>query len=112
MPFTGAPVVTEITDGLFLITGVALALSASGTISLSGGTGEAKMTAPNWGAEGTKTIGQQTQVITNRTTAVPATATPLRVVKSGTTPTDFLITVTNDDGAAASGSLEIYVRFH
>lgn len=40
-----------------------------------------------------------------------ATQAPLGIVKSGTTPEDFEISIENS-GAAASGQLEIYIEFH
>ncbi len=41
------------------------------------------------------------------------TAHPLEIVKTGTTPADFLITITNNAvDELTTGNLELYVRFH
>ena len=50
--------------------------------------------------------------IINPVTDVSNFAIPIRVVKTGTTPEAFLITLTNDEAQITSPELEIYVRYH
>lgn len=120
MAFTGAAVITKISDTLFRITGVSLDAAASGTIALAGNAAAAEVdiTAPDWdvydvpGAHGGQvTLNESVQVTYQVAETGQAVTEPLSVVKTGTVPSDFLITLTNPD-AAASGALEIYVRFH
>jgi len=43
----------------------------------------------------------------------PTTDVPIAVVKTGTTPQNFLITLTNTSvGVQGTGLLEVYVKFH
>lgn len=120
MAFTGTAVVTQVSDRKIRITGLSLAGSAVGTISLSGGTGEVLMpggfqpvpySLP--GASGPVTVALQDSVEVN---LVPVTSittlVPIEVVKTGTTPVDFLITLTNTTSATTSALQEIYIEFH
>lgn len=113
MAFTGAAVVEQITDRCCRITGVSLALGASGVIGLHGSGLEVALPDAfnpqpyKYGANSVS-LSDMIRVEVNRVSAPPATAVPLRIVK--TEPAGvFTLTLTNDDGAAASGSLEIYV---
>ncbi len=54
---------------------------------------------------------QDSVKVTVISTNPPALAKPIAVVKTGTTPEDFQIAITNA-GNAATGALEIYVEFH
>ncbi len=112
MAFTGTPVVTKITDGLFRITGVSLAASAAGTIGFAPGSSEAEITAPEWAPQGDVTLQDAVSLLINPVGAGASTAVPCRVVKTGTTQANFVATITNNDGAAATANLEIYVRFN
>lgn len=121
MAFTGAAVVKQVADNLVRITGVSLAAEGvSGTIGLF-----PKAVAPDVRLpEGLKahadsrpsgdvSLQDSIQVEINNTSNA-ATAQPLQVVKTGTTPEDFVITVTNNAAVEGgdSGDLEIYVRWH
>jgi hypothetical protein len=120
MAFTGSPVVTLISDRKALITGLSLAAAATGTISLAAGAGAVHLPAGfqptpyNPGQPGSAsgvTLQQSVEVNTNPNSAV-ATAIPIEIVKTGSTSTDFLITLTNNHGSIASPNLEIWVEWH
>lgn len=127
MAFTGTPVVKQVSDGIVRITagegGLSLAAGASGVIVLHGAV------APPPGAvilpvsfqphiyefsniPGMVTL-QDSIDVSNQPAAVgTATAIPVATVKTGTTPADFAITLTNTHGATPTPNLEIYVKFH
>ena len=118
MAFTGTPVVEQLNDHLVRITGITLALSASGTIGLTGATGTAPdITLPANFSAGVysyngSSVSLQTQIIC--WTPIPASAGPLTnlpcsVGKTGTALTDFRITITNTNTGLATQSLEIYI---
>lgn len=115
MAFTGSAVVEQIADSIVRITGVSLASGASGTIGLNqygGSSGAADIELPaGFQPSNYDSVSLQDQVMVNSNpiTSV-ATAIPVRVVKTGTKPLDFLITMTNDHGSLASPQLEIYVE--
>ncbi len=115
MAFTN-PVVTKITDGLVRITADSLASGATGTIGLFPSTaGGGVVLLPEgceWGAYTDVTLQDAVQVQINPTSDVSNYGIPMRVVKTGSTPEDFLITITNDSAATASAALELYVRYH
>lgn len=118
MAFTGVATILKVSDNKFRITGLSLAAAATGTISLSGGLGEVKLTAPGWdryetsGVHGGQVeLDSSIKVLVIPAVADPTTSEPITVVKTGDGPTDFLATLQNND-AAASGALEIYVEFH
>jgi hypothetical protein len=125
MAFTGVAVVKQITDTLVRITGVSLAgEGAEGTIALFEGAAPlgADIALPasfqprpfdNPDAAVAVTLQDGIQVsfvFTELQTVVP----PIQVDKIGTTPEDFLITLTNDLAVEGSdsGDLEIWVRWH
>lgn len=122
MAFTGTAVITKVSESKFRITGLSLAGAAAGTISLSGGTGAVKVDAPQWqpfqssGLQGGNVdLSESVECIVIpadvAATAAIGAQTPA-VVKTGTTPSDFLVTITNRNAAsAASGGLEIYLTF-
>jgi hypothetical protein len=123
MAFTGVAVVTKITDVLARITGLSLVSGAAGTISLFEGAGEVKLPdACNWapydpqkvvaGPSVLIDLPKSVQLMIVPVTDVSNFAIPIRVVKTGSGPTTFLATLTNDEGQIASPELEIYVRFH
>jgi len=118
MAFTGVATIKKVAENLFRITGLSLAAGAAGTISVDAGAGEVKLDAPEWG--GYDTAGQQggavtladaIQVEVVSADAAGTAVEDVAVVKTGTLPADFLATLTNKD-VAASGALEIYVRYH
>jgi hypothetical protein len=121
MAFTGVAVVKQVADNLVRITGISLASAgASGTIGLF-----PKTVAPNVRLpEGLKahadsrpsgdvSLQDSIQVEINNTSNA-AVAQPIQVVKTGTKPEDFVITLTNNSAVEGgdSGLLEIYVRWH
>lgn len=67
---------------------------------------------PPWGADGNASLIDAVCVNINPATDVSDYAIPLRVVKTGTTPANFLITITNDEAAVASPQYEIYASYH
>lgn len=116
MAFTGIAnaVINQISDRVVRITGLSLAGLASGTISFTGGpASDVALPAaftPDDVPNATATMVDRTRV-TVQQTASAATGMPYHVVKNagvGGGPASFQITITND-GAAASGALEIYI---
>lgn len=116
MAFTGTPALHYVSDKVVRITGLSLAAAAAGTIGLVGGSGEIDIDQPNWNRY-VNGRGQQIELDQSiEVSIVPAEAglgvtEPVSIVKTGDGPTDFLATLTNPD-AAASGELEIWVKYH
>lgn len=127
MAFTGTPVIKLVADGLVRIhvspvveSVFSLASGASGTIGLFEKTVAADLTLPQAfqprpyvnGESDNISLQESVQVeITYVETDV--TVQPIMVVKTGTTPEDFAITLTNTSNLETdSGDIEIYVRFH
>ena len=113
MAFTGVAVVQKITDNLFRVTGVSLGIAAAGTIGPPGSGAEVILTGALWGdykgqQEAVIDLGESIQVLINPVGAGVATAVPNRVTKSAA----GVVTVTNNDGAAVTSDLEIYLRYH
>lgn len=120
MAFTGSATIKMITDREVRITGLALAGAASGTIGLFPKTAapdvrlpEAFQPMPYVGPDGT-TVSLQDSISFTLTIAQlgVTTAVPIAVVKTGTTPEDFVATLTNTTAATLSANQEIMVRFH
>jgi len=111
MAFTGTATVVRVSEDLFRITGLSLAASAAGTIGFTAGSNEVEFTAPEWDPHGDVTLQDAISCLINPVGAGVATAVPVRVVKTGTTQANFVLTLTNNDGAAATAALEIYVKF-
>jgi len=122
MAFTGVAVVQQVADKKVRITGVSLDANATGTIALSGGTADVLLPAafqPSpYGYEG-DTVELQASIEVRVWPADPSPpsglAVPVQIEKTGTTATDFLITLFNSSGVELgedSGLLEIYVEFH
>ena len=123
MAFTGVAVVKQIADNLVRITGVSLAAEgAAGTIAfdesvavpgvrLPAGFKPRTYDLPDAAAD--VSLQDSVQVLITFTNA-GALYEAISVVKTGTKPTDFLITLTNNAAVEGgdSGELEIYVRFH
>jgi hypothetical protein len=123
MAFTGTPVVKQISDRMVRITEVSLASAAAGTIVLTGAVSppSGSVTLPSafqptpyaYGTETALVTLQDAIEATNQAAAIGvATAIPVSTVKTGTTPADFVITLTNTHGSLATPALEIYVRWH
>lgn len=119
MAFTGAAVVTRVSDRVVRITGVSLAGDASGVLGFPNETVPAEVSwgaFPDWLpralANGTALtladlIECRITIVTDVTTPVP-----ISVVKSGTTQLDFKITLHNDTAATAGPDMEIWVEYH
>jgi hypothetical protein len=101
------------------ITGLSLAASAAGTISLNGGGGDVALPASlqwtpyagNDSGDGQIDLDDAVEV-----SVVPAgtlsAALLVSVTKAnGDDPATFAITLTNDDGANATPALEIFLRY-
>ena len=111
MAWTGAPTVVAIDHFAARITGISLAAGAAGTISLNGGGGNIELPADLPSTAPTDPVGLTMADVVQVSylhTAAATNADHMHVVK---TNAPFLITFTNDDGAAATGALEIYVVF-
>lgn len=120
MAFTGVAVVKQVTDKEIRITGLSLAAGATGTIGLAENSGAPGVKLPagfkprpyHNGEAVLVTLQDSVDVQAKPVAAGVATITPVSVGKAGTTELDFLATLTNNDGAAATPGLEIYIRFH
>jgi hypothetical protein len=125
MAFTSnpAPVAKQISDNRVriiqegtVVTPFALAAGATGTIGLHKKTVAANITLPegfkpevSGRPGGDVTLQDAIDVQINRL-GNGAVLMPIQVVKTGTTPEDFQIALTNN-GGASTGLLEIYVSF-
>ncbi len=111
MPFTGAAVFQKVSDGLVRVTGLSLAASAAGTISLFGEGGDVELPDSfNISPYQDVDLAEAVEVSYVRVDAI-SNPDLIRVAK--TLPGgDLLITMTNDDGANVTPGLEIYIRFH
>lgn len=117
MAFTGSATVVQVSDRKVRVTGLSLAGSAAGTISLHGGTGQVTLPAgfapsPYTNSEGAVVAMQDSVEVSLVPVTAITTLVPISVVKTGTTPTDFLITLTNTTSATASAGQDIYIEFH
>jgi hypothetical protein len=114
MAFTGIPVVQRVSDRMYRITGISLEGGAAGTIGLAGGTGEIDiLDAPEWTPYEDVTLQDAVSLRMVPVTDATNWENRIRVVKTGTTQANFLITLTNDDTEEqASPELEFYVEFH
>lgn len=119
MAFTGAAVIKKIADNLYRITGLSLAAAAAGTIGLAeNAAADVEIAGTGWnryvtsGLHGGEVeLNESVQVSIVVAEIALSVVEPVSIVKTGDGPADFLITLTNPD-AAASGALEIWVRFH
>lgn len=120
MAFTGTASIQLIADGIARITNVSLAAGASATIGLSQSTNSPSITLPADYHAGTYSNSYTSPVPTSASVDVSVkaadTTTPptmdVRVTKAGVMLPDFLATITNQNLASATPSLEIYVKFH
>ena len=126
MAFTGVAVVKQVSDSLVRITGLSLAGGAIGTIALfeslvaPGVRLPASFKPRDYDMPDTAPVVSLQDsiqcwfVFTGPVSGVYAVNGP-SVVKTGTKPEDFLITMTNageGDPQPTTPALEIYVRFH
>lgn len=115
MPFTGSPVVKEITDGLVRITGLVLAGGTVGTIGLHEATIPIHGVPPDIrlpvgfkprifefsNIPALVSLQDSVQVYFDYTLPGPVLA-PVSIVKTGTTPQDFLIVMANASAGPAA----------
>lgn len=106
MAFTGTATVKRVSERMVRITGLSLAASAAGTISLFEGSGSVKC-PDDFNPEKYSNVTLQDSVALRHLPCVPIT-----VAKAGTTQQDFLLTMTNQSGSVSTGALEIYIEFH
>lgn len=122
MAFSGTAIITKVTESKFRITGLSLTGNGQGTISLEGGTGEVQLDAPEWGEYKTSGVqggnidlasSVQCTVAPADEGAFPSTGAQIpAIIKSGTEPADFLLTVLGRGTTTdTSGLLEIYIQF-
>lgn len=119
MAFTGVATTKLVADGIVRITGLSLAAGATGTISLSVGTGQVKCPAevifkPYVAADG-GTVGSvdAIDVSVKSADAGAPSAVSVSVVKSGgPDAASFLATLQNQNSGSASANLEIYLKIH
>lgn len=122
MAFSGAPVVTRVSDNLARITGVTLGSGSTGEIGLAGSGAEVEL-PQNWGPYGGDDAGDgvvdleesvQASYVFVTDTADSSASSRIAVVKTdGDDPAAFLISfVSFDTLEALSAEMEIYVRFH
>ena len=118
MAFTGVATVKLVADNIVRITGLSLAGGASGTISYSPGTGQVKLPANVEAGKyvtsdgATCNVADSTDVSAKCSDAAAPSSVAVSVVKTGTTTSDFLATLQNQNSASSTGGLEIYVKFH
>lgn len=109
MAFTGTPTVQSLGTNVVRITGLSLAAAAAGTIGLNGGAGQVSLPSnfPTGAANAALTLADVIEVRFQR--GVGGTqASHIDVTKVAS---PFLLTLTNPDGANASGPLDIYVQY-
>lgn len=126
MAFTAAPRITLVTDGLVRLSDAnaenlfGLDEDASGTIGLFEKTTPAEVTLPAAfkprdyvNGIGEAVSLQDSISVEIVPTDVGVLSVPVKVVKTGTTPEDFEITLTGTAAAEGGGSdFEVYIRFH
>lgn len=110
MAFTGAAVFTKISDRLVRVTGLSLALGASGTIGLFGDATADENLPDDFNPipQGDLTLSDSIDCTAKFTAA--GAGTPNLSISKAEGP--FQITIDNNDGANATADLEIYVRWH
>lgn len=115
MSFTGSYSVSRVSDRMWRIMGAVLTAGAAGTIALSpdGPAADIVLDSPTWNAYDGGTLQSAVRVLI--ADIQPLTKiVPMRIVKTGSDRSDFLITITNPNGddLEISGPMEIYVEFH
>lgn len=127
MAFTNPPKITLVADNLVRLSRTdsenefGLAEGDSGTIGLFEADPAAEVTLPEAfkprdyvnSLGDTVALQDSIQVWITKTAFDLTTEVPITVVKTGTAPDDFLITLENTIGAEGGGcDFEIYIRFH
>lgn len=110
MAFTGTATQALVSDRMVRITGLSLANTAAGTISLFGGGGNVEL-PDAFNPEPYRDIDLAESLEVSFVAAATLSAAPLRVSVTKTA-SPLLITLTNDDGTNATPALEIFVKFH
>ncbi len=118
MAFGGTPTIVQVNDRLVRITGVNLAsANTSGTIRLTGGPASDLTLPANFHASGFTyngspvSIQDAVRVNINPVSAGPLTNLQPSVSKTGTTQSDFQITITNTSASLTTQTLEIEISF-
>lgn len=119
MAFTGTAVIKLVSESKTRITGLSLLTGASGTISLHEGTGsvkcpEAFKPRPYDDGFGDVSLQDSVEVSVWPVDGAGEVGMPFKIVKSGTTPADFLVTITDTstEEEIGTGEFEIYLKFH
>lgn len=121
MAFTGAATIKMVSDRMVRITGLSLASEGvTGTIGLHEKTVPADVTLPaafqprKYEDAATPVALQDSISVRINYVNSGATLQAIQQVKTGTTPEDFVATLTNNAAVEGgdSGELEIYVEFH
>lgn len=118
MSFTGTPTFEQLTANLIRITGLSLAVNTPGTIGLPEATGTPpdvllppSFKSPPLSFEGDPvSLQARIRVTLEPESSGPLTNLPPSIEKTGTTPEDFRITITNTNTSLATQTLEIYVQ--
>lgn len=122
MAFTDVPLITLVADGLVRLSNsggeraaFGLAEGATGTIGLheDAGTPDVRLPAAFKPRHYTGVTLQDSVQCYITKTGLGITEVPVTVVKTGTLPTDFTITLVNTIAAEGGGvAFELYIRFH
>lgn len=123
MAFTGTPVVHYVSDRKVRITGVSLARNVGGTIALHPHAAGPDVILPAWFApvvynndHGDVTLQDSIEVTVHlASTTTSQVSVPVNVIKTGTTPGDFLAEIFNasdGDTGSSTSNLEIYIKYH
>jgi hypothetical protein len=119
MSFTGTPIFEQLTPNLIRITELTLDSLASGTIGLHESTGSPDVRLPaSFKAPALSFDGDPVSLAARILISIepisgapgPLTNLPPSREKTGTTPEDFLVTVTNTNTSLPTQTLEIYVQ--
>ena len=120
MPFGIPPPATavKVTDTLVRVDAQAITNGSAITIGLHGNSGSPTLKLPAAFQPTAYTDEDQNLVSLQDAISVAlerpgseAVATPIEIVKTGTTEADFLITITNTSGTTPSTALTFYVRY-
>ena len=122
MAFSGAPVVTKISDALVRITGVTLGSGATGEIGIAGSGAEIELPvtwkpyAGDDAGDGAVDLAEACEVSYVFVTDTNDSSASSRIAvqkANGDDPATFLISFVSFDGLESfSAEMEIYVRFH
>ena len=110
MSLLGTPVIDLVTPNLVRITGVSIPAQESFTIGLAGMNGTPDITLPPGFQLPTLPLVAAIRVSITPESAGPLTNLPPSVQKSGTTPADFGVVITNTKVDLTTQTLEIYIE--